>query len=210
MKQRQILDIVMALCMPLLMAYSLIGESFHEFCGITVFVLFLIHHWWNRKFYANLFQRKYTLYRSVQTAIDLLLVVILLLQPLSGILMSKYVLTSLSAGKLTALVREIHLCLAYWGYILLSVHAGMHMSGLVTKWKTEAPWALGITGIAGIVGIYSFIKHSFPMYLFLQSSFVFLDFSASRVLFLLEYLSIMILFTILGALLTITLRKTKA
>ena len=36
------------------MAYSLIGELFHEIDGITLFILFIIHHWLNRKWIMNL------------------------------------------------------------------------------------------------------------------------------------------------------------
>ena len=37
------LDIAMTIILPMLMAYSLIGEVFHEVIGTLMFVLFIIH-----------------------------------------------------------------------------------------------------------------------------------------------------------------------
>ena len=37
-----IIDITMAVLLPLLMAYSLIGEAFHEVVGTAMFVLFIV------------------------------------------------------------------------------------------------------------------------------------------------------------------------
>ena len=49
MTKRRILDAAMVLLLPLLMAYSLIGEAFHEVAGTLMLVLFLLHHWMNEK-----------------------------------------------------------------------------------------------------------------------------------------------------------------
>ncbi|SEM35457.1 hypothetical protein SAMN04487770_1354 [Butyrivibrio sp. ob235] len=40
-KIRIIIDISMTVMMPLLMAYSLIGELFHEIAGSLIFILFI-------------------------------------------------------------------------------------------------------------------------------------------------------------------------
>lgn len=48
MKPKQILkiitDIAMTAILLLLMAYSLVGEAVHEWLGIGMFVLFILHH----------------------------------------------------------------------------------------------------------------------------------------------------------------------
>ena len=48
MKARQILkiitDIAMTVILLLLMAYSLVGEALHEWLGIGMFLLFILHH----------------------------------------------------------------------------------------------------------------------------------------------------------------------
>ena len=42
------IDIVMVILLPMLMAYSLIGEKFHELIGTVMFILFITHHVMNR------------------------------------------------------------------------------------------------------------------------------------------------------------------
>ncbi|MBQ1342485.1 MAG: hypothetical protein IIY33_08390 [Erysipelotrichaceae bacterium] len=41
---RIIIDVAMALALPVLMAYSLVGEELHEVIGLVMLVLFIIHH----------------------------------------------------------------------------------------------------------------------------------------------------------------------
>lgn len=41
---RLIIDIAMTVSMPVLMAYELTGEALHEYLGVIIFVLFVIHH----------------------------------------------------------------------------------------------------------------------------------------------------------------------
>ena len=72
-KIRIIIDISMTVLLPLLMAYSLIGETFYEVVGTLIFVLFIVHHIINRKWYGALFKGKYNTRRIFQTALDMLL-----------------------------------------------------------------------------------------------------------------------------------------
>ena len=41
---RLVLDIAMTVLLPMLMAYSLIGEAFHEIIGTAMLFLFVVHH----------------------------------------------------------------------------------------------------------------------------------------------------------------------
>ena len=117
------IDIAMVCLLPMLMAYSLIGEKFHEIIGTVMLVLFIVHHILNRKWYATLFKGKYNVRRVFQTVIDMLLLVFMILQPVSGILLSKHLYTFLPVLPGLALTRKIHMSLAYWGYVLLIIHA---------------------------------------------------------------------------------------
>lgn len=49
-KIRLIMDIAMTVLLPMLMAYSLIGEKFHEIIGTLMFALFILHHVLKRYF----------------------------------------------------------------------------------------------------------------------------------------------------------------
>lgn len=71
--KRWIVDAAMVLLLPVLMAYSLVGEALHEVVGTLMLVLFLLHHWLNRAWLKGLFRGRYTPRRVFQTAINLLL-----------------------------------------------------------------------------------------------------------------------------------------
>ena len=76
---RIIIDISMTVMMPLLMAYSLIGELFHEIAGSLIFILFIVHHILNRKWYSNVAKGKYNARRIFQTILNMLLLIFMIL-----------------------------------------------------------------------------------------------------------------------------------
>ncbi len=141
-KLRMVVDVAMMVCMPLLMAYSLIGETLHEVLGITIFVLFILHHALNFYWWKGLGKGRYTPVRILMTVVNLLLLVVMFLQPLSGIAMSKHLFSWLNLGISSQTSRLVHLALANWGFVLMSVHLGFHLNvmkqrmglGKMPKW----------------------------------------------------------------------------
>ncbi|MBR1814452.1 MAG: hypothetical protein IJ773_11585 [Lachnospiraceae bacterium] len=95
---RWIVDIGMVILLPLLMAYSLIGEAFHEIVGTVMLALFLIHLVQNRKWLIAIPKGRYNARRIFQTVLDLLLLVFMILQPITGILMSKHLYTFITSS----------------------------------------------------------------------------------------------------------------
>lgn len=85
-KLRIAVDSGMVLLLPLLMAYSLVGETAHEYLGIGMSLLFVAHHILNVAWWKHLLRGKYTPLRILGTAIDLALVVIMLALPISGMI----------------------------------------------------------------------------------------------------------------------------
>lgn len=209
---RMIVDISMTVILPLLMAYSLIGETFHEIAGITMFAMFVVHQTFNRKWYAALFKGRYTARRIFQTVVNLLLLIFMILQPISGILMSKHLFTFIEAPGAAATAREIHLVLAYWGFALMCVHAGTHLTAPLSKLqkKHKGVWIAVVSSLAAVsaYGVYAFIKRQIADYMFMKSAFVFFDFSEPRVFFFLDYLAVMVLFGTLGAAITYVLNMS--
>lgn len=195
--KRMILDAAMLLLLPLLMAYSLIGEAFHEVAGTLMLTLFLLHHWLNRSWWKALFKGRYSLQRIFQTTLNLLLLLFMIVQPLCGILMSKYLYTFLPTAGMASVARAIHLPLAYWGFVLMSLHAGTHLGSMLPKGKKKAT-VLGCLGAVSLYGAYAFVKRQIPAYLFLKLPFAFFDYSEPRVFFFADYLAVMILFAMLG------------
>jgi hypothetical protein len=197
MPKRKILDAAMVLLLPLLMAYSLIGEAFHEVAGTLMLALFILHHWMNRAWWKNLFKGQYSPQRVFQTALNLLLLIFMITQPLCGILISKHLYTFLPTDGVSSVARAIHLPLANWGFVLMSLHAGTHLSAMLPKGRKKAA-VLGCLGAVSLYGAYAFVKRQIPAYLFLKLPFAFFDYSEPRVFFLADYLTVMILLTMLG------------
>lgn len=187
----------MVLLLPLLMAYSLIGETFHEAAGTVMLVLFGLHHWFNRAWWKNLFRGRYSPQRIFQTALNLLLLIFMIVQPLCGILMSKHLFTFLPTDGISSVARAIHLPLSNWGFVLMSLHAGTHLGAMLPKGKKKAV-VLGCLGAVSLYGVYAFVKRQIPAYMLLKLPFAFFDYSEPRWFFLADYLAVIVLFAMLG------------
>ena len=206
-KIKIIVDLGMVLLLPLLMAYSLVGEAAHEYLGIGMFVLFVAHHSLNAAWWKHLLRGRYTPLRVFGTAVNLALAIIMLALPISGIILSRHVFRFLHFGG-TSAARSVHLLASHWGLVLMSVHAGMHgsmISGMLRKKfnirqsSKGGTWALRLTAVLlAVCGIYAFVQQKISSYLFLRTQFVFVDFSQPVALALLNYLAIIALFAMAG------------
>ena len=198
---RRLVDLLMTVVLVLLMAYFLTDQEIHEWLGAGMLVLFIAHHILNRKWLKALGRGKYTPFRVLQTALVLLVLLCMLGSMLSGIWMSRYVFDFLPTQGHMGLTRTAHLLCAYWGFLLLSAHLGLHwgiLLGAVRKAagnrKPSAPRAAVLRVLAcGISahGVFAFIKHQIADYLFLQSHFVFFDYEQPPVLYFLDLLAMM-------------------
>ena len=208
---RRIIDALMTLALPCLMAYGLIGEKTHEILGLCTVGLFIVHHVLNRRWHANLFKGRYTVYRAALTALDILMVVVFAGQAATGIMMAKHVLPDLPHVGRRSSARTFHLLGAYWGFALCCLHAGMHMTGMIRKWigKTgpaklvPAALALCVSGY----GVYAFIARGLPKYMTLRQQFVFFDYEEPLIWFFPDYAAMLLTLMLIGALLDHGLQK---
>lgn len=206
-KIRIIVDCGMTLLLPLLMAYSLVGEAAHEYLGIGMLLLFVIHHILNIAWWKNLFRGKYTPIRIVGTVLNFVLVIIMLALPISGMILSRHVFRFLHFGGAST-ARTVHLLASYWGLVLMSFHAGMHGNVMMGMFRKAAnmqqsskirTWNLRVIALLlAICGIHAFVKNEIGSYLFLRTQFVFIDFSQPVIQSLLEYCVIILLFIVVG------------
>lgn len=196
-------DTAMTALLLALMGYHLWGEVAHEWLGAGMFVLFLLHHGLNVNWYGALFKGKYSPQRVFQTALDFLLCLDMLALIISGMMMSRHVFAFLGLSGGMALARQMHLAGSYWGFVLMSMHLGLHwnmimgMARKIAKRKMPSLLRIVVAGIAAY-GLWAFIRRDFPTYLLLQTHFVFFDFSEPALLFILDYLAIMGLFAALA------------
>lgn len=199
-------DILMTLCLLFLMPYELIGEAIHEWIGAGMFLLFIIHHILNRKWTGNLTKGRYTPLRIIQTILVILILICILGSMVSGIILSRHVFAFLEIRGLSAPARVIHMTCAYWGFVLMSLHLGIHwgmMMGMAgkmfpkpSKTRTRILRLAGI-GIAGY-GVYAFIKRDILSYLLMQVQYVFFNFEEPVIFFILDYMAAMGLFVFIG------------
>ena len=74
-RAKHIIDILLGIGLLLLMSYQVVGESGHEWTGISMTLLMILHQMLNQKWYAALFKGRYTPLRIAQTLINATLVI---------------------------------------------------------------------------------------------------------------------------------------
>ena len=216
-------DILMTVALLLLMAYSLVcgsnpavGEAIHEWLGTGMFVLFVLHHFLNRKWSLSIHKGKYTPYRVVQTTLVVLVLLTMCGSMVSGILLSRTVFSFLGVRGGQAAARSAHMLCAYWGFVFMSLHLGLHwrmIMGMARKLMKKSSkgcrWILRMTAaLIAVYGVYAFIKRDFGNYMLLRYHFVFFDFEEPLALFLLDYAAIMGLFVCAGYYISVPMSST--
>lgn len=195
--KRSILDLAMIALMPLLMAFALTGFGLHELLGTILFVLVILHNILNRSWYAALFRGRLTAGRAFGTAVNLCLVLAMVLLALSG-----YTLTGRLSLPLHA-ARRIHLIVSYWSFVLMCLHAGIHLRVPFDRLRAQRPAAARVLTAAlcaaALWGLWAFVRQGYPGYMF--GAVAFADFDlGSPLRFFGELAGIMVLFMLLGAL----------
>lgn len=201
-----IVDIAMTAALLLLMAFELVGRQAHEWSGIVMFVLFVIHHILNRKWTGHLLRGKYPPIRILQTLLAVLILICMLSSMVSGIVLSEYVFEAFSIRGGWSWARILHMLAAYWGFVLMSLHLGIHwgiMTGMAGK-LFEQPsavrkWLARLAGFRiAAYGVWAFIKRDVLSYMLMQVHFVFFDYEEPVIFFILDYMAAMGLFVLIG------------
>lgn len=215
---RHLTDFAMTLLLLALMAYSVTGQAIHEWMGIGMLVLFLLHHGLNAAWFRSLTKGRYTPLRAMQTALVLLLLLSVAAQIISGLAMARYALPFLNIPISTSTARLLHLACGYWSFLLMGLHLGLHWGiflGLGRKLRGGRPlppmgrWILRtLAGAAAVWGGLCFVQQHISDYLFLRTEFVFFDYEKSPLLVLGELAAMMALWTLAGYLLSRRLPKS--
>ena len=205
MKCKLAVDAAMTVALLLLMAYGLVGEAAHEWLGMGMFALFLAHHVLNRKWLLAIGKGKYTPLRIIQTALVGVILLCMLGSMVSGILLSRYVFTFLPKHGGYEPAQKAHILCAYWGFVCMSLHLGLHWSmmlAMARKHLQPSPlrtWSRRLIGwLWALYGAFAFHRRGIKLYLLLKSHFVFYDYSEPVIFFLIDYLSVMALFVLIG------------
>ena len=200
-RAKHIFDILLGIGLLLLMSYQAVGEAGHEWTGISMTLLMILHQILNRKWYAALFKGKYTPLRIVQTLINAALVICFVLTALCGINMSVHAVPFLSEFMRASLGRRLHLTLSHWCFVLMGLHLGLHIPAMLKgiKRQTARRIGFGCSALAAGAGLWLFLRNNHPDYLFYRVPFAFIDYDKAVPLVLLEALLIAFFWVFIGA-----------
>ena len=207
---KRIVDVLLTVLLLLLMALQVTGDVLHEWLGIGMTVTLIVHHILNRKWYAAAFKGKYSPYRIVMTAVNSLLLVSMTLTALSGMSMSGHAVPFMYGLINIMTARTLHLAISYWSFILMGVHIGLHMKSMTAKLpdKGKTIFRVILTGISG-AGLWLFLKNGIINYITFRTHFAFLDYQTAKWLVILQNLTMLMLFVLVGYILSEITQKGK-
>lgn len=205
LKVKMAIDVGMTLLLLLLMAYERVGETAHEWLGMGICALFILHHILNRGWSRNLLKGRYSVLRVAQTILNAGVALVTLGSMVSGLLLSEHTFPFLPMRSLYSYASRVHMLCAYWGFVLMSLHLGFHwnmMIGIAKRYLRSnrvRTWIMRGTafGIAAY-GFYAFVKRDIGNYMLLRYHFVFFDFEEPLILFVLDYAAVMGLLIFIG------------
>ena len=193
-KIKIIIDVLMYFLFIILMGHHITDNLIHEILGTILFVLFIVHHLLNYHYYKTVFKGKYYIKRIIITLVDLLLLIDMICIIVSAINISSDVFSFLNINtKIWG--RKLHMLSTSWGFVLMSIHLGLHLKTLINKINNKMKNSTleylyyFVVLLIIIYGIYSFIKLNFISDMFLLNAFKYYDFSESPVIFYLHVIS---------------------
>ena len=197
---RIVVDVAMAAAYVAVMATALVQEAPHEFLGIALFALVVVHVALNRRWFAALARGHYDAVRVLQLVATAGLRACIVAQGASSIVLSKHALWFLPALPGAGWARRVHMLCSYWGFVFAFVHAGLQFRTVLVRFGrgrslgVAATWACRVAFLAvACFGAWSFVSLGLPAYLTGQVQFAFADFSTPLVMTLAQYASIGVL-----------------
>ena len=204
---KRVVDAAMTAVLLCLMAYQVTGEAAHEWCGIAMTALVIAHQVLNRRWYGALLRGKYNAYRTATTALDLTLLLSIALTAFCGMSMSGHAVPFLYGIAPISFVRQTHLSMSHWSFVLMGLHLGFHIPAMTAKLDKRAKTALTTVFVcAAGVGLYLFLRSGMADYMMFRVPFAFLDYDKAAWLVFLENLLMLLLWAFLGAELSLLLR----
>ena len=129
-----IIDIVMFIIFIYLMSYRPgRGLSMHGILGLTLFILFILHHIVNIKWYGSITKGRYIFAKKMFIIINLMLFLDMIIMAISSIMMSGDIF-AFSPFIATQLARNMHVSSTAWGFILMILHLGLHTHNIFKKY----------------------------------------------------------------------------
>ena len=193
-KIKIVIDMLMYFIFVILMGHHITENLIHEILGTILFILFIVHHILNYRYYKTIFKGKYNFKRVFLLIIDLLLLISMIGMMISGVIISSDVFTFLNIPT-TIFGRQLHIVSTSWAFVIMSIHLGLHLGVFINKLNKKMKNSVLeyvyylILILIVIYGVYSFKKLNFISDMFLLNAFKFYDFNESPIIFYLHVIS---------------------
>ena len=207
---KRAVDAAMTVVLLCLMAYQVTGEAAHEWCGIAMTALVIIHQILNRKWYGALFKGRYHAYRIAATILNILLLAAFALTAFCGMSMSGHAVPFLYGMVQVSFARQMHLSMSHWTFVLMGLHLGFHIPAMTAKLGKGAKTSLTAVFLcAAGVGLYRFLCSGMADYMLFRVPFAFLDYDKAAWLVFLENLLMLLFWAFLGTACSSWLKKNR-
>ena len=124
-------DVLMFVLFIYLMGYApgRSGLYEHGVIGMALFGLFVLHNLLNIGWYKSLTKGRYPFQRKLFIVTDFALIADMVLMALSSFMLSGMIFP-ISVVQPTQFARTLHVGSTAWGFFIMSMHVGLHMSGI--------------------------------------------------------------------------------
>lgn len=206
---KRVLDIALTITLLLLMSFQVTKQFAHEWLGVAMLVLTILHQILNRRFYTALFKGKYTPVRVLQLVVNVLLLLSFFCTAASGMMMSRYAAPFLNGIVKASFTRQVHVALSHWSFVLMGLHLGLHLGIVASSLKNRsAKIAVGIVMCAiSVYGFCLFFTSKYLDYMTLRVPFAFLDYAKPWWLVILENMVMLLAWAFTAYLISLCLRK---
>ena len=197
---RMYIDIAMLVSLLFLMAYQITGDLFHEWIGMGMTVLVIVHQILNRKWYGTLFKGKRSPYRILSMVINVFLILSFFVTAVCGMSMSSHAVPFLYGILQLSFARRMHLSLSHWSFVLMGLHLGMHMPMILAKLKLGKRQKIfdAVFVLIAAIGFILCLRNKIFDYLFFKAAFAFFDYDKTAILVFAENLLILLSWTFFG------------
>ena len=199
-----LVGVLLAVDLIAVMATALVQEAPHEFLGIALFALVVIHVVQTRRWFTALGRGRWGAARVIQLVLIAGLAVCLIGQIASALILSKHALAFLPALPGAAWARSAHMLCSYWFFVLAFAHFGFQLKGMLAKMRfgrddagagsAARVWVIRIVWAAiAVFGVISFVQLGLASYLFAQVQFAAADYAAPLALSFARYAAVGVL-----------------
>ena len=202
------IDLAMTVLLLFLMARQITGDAAHEWLGAGMFVLWIVHHILNRKWYTRRASRMtypaggqlrytqraprmtrlaggqlwYTPVRILQTVTNFVVLFSALGLMVSGIILSREVFAFLPISGGVAMARRLHILSAFWGFAGMAFHLGLHWN-MVLGMARKAVGTETSKTLRMILRTAAVLAAGYGLYAFIKNQFLSYMFLASSFVF---------------------------